>query len=129
LFKGMQLGDSAMARTAFAREVTLATAFRNKEGSPVLGRESSVDDFLKAIGSPHPETWNEEIWGVEIKVDDDFAQVWCNYAFYVGKKFSHCGVDAFQLHKGKDGWKIFHLSDTRRGEPCNVPQEISAKYK
>ena len=58
----------------------------------------------------------------------DFAQVWCDYAFYIGNTFSHCGVDAFQLHKQKDGWKIFHLADTRRTENCTIPKSIQQKH-
>lgn len=129
LFKGMHLGDSAMVRTTFHKNVTLATALRNRENVPVLRRETSIDAFLKAIGSPHPEPWNEEIWDVEVKVDGDFAQVWCDYAFYVGKNFSHCGIDSFHLHKGADGWKIFHLADTRKTTDCQIPKDIVEKYK
>ena len=129
LFTGMQKGDSAMVHSAFAKEVTMATAFRDKNNNPVLEHENSIAGFLKAVGTPHPEVWYEEIWNVSVKIDGDFAQGWCDYAFYLGNKFSHCGIDAFELHKGKDGWKIFHLADTRRREGCNIPQEIQDKHK
>ncbi|MBI5914693.1 MAG: nuclear transport factor 2 family protein [Bacteroidetes bacterium] len=33
---------------------------------------------------------------------------------------SHCGVDAFQLFKGENGWKITQISDTRRRENCQT---------
>ncbi|MFZ6009426.1 MAG: nuclear transport factor 2 family protein [Bacteroidota bacterium] len=129
LFKGMQAGDSAMVHSVFNQDITMATVTRNKENAPVLFRESSLAGFLKAVGTPHKEVWYEEIWGLKILVDGDFAQAWCDYAFYIDKNFSHCGVDAFQLHKGKDGWKIFHLADTRRKTGCNIPQEIQDKHK
>ncbi|MDH4059047.1 MAG: nuclear transport factor 2 family protein [Cyclobacteriaceae bacterium] len=129
LFKGMQLGDSAMVHSTFHNNVSMATAYRNKENNAMLRRESSIGDFLKAVGTPHPETWNEEIWDVEVKIDGDFAQFWCKYAFYVGTEFSHCGIDSFHLHKGSNGWKIFHLADTRRSDQCNIPKEVSEKYK
>lgn len=129
LFTGMEKGDSAMVRASFAKEVTMATVRKDKENNPLLTRESSLDGFLKAVGTPHPETWYEEIWNVKVQIDGDFAQVWCDYAFYVGKKFSHCGVDAFHLHRGKQGWKIFHLADTRRATGCEIPEEIQGKHK
>lgn len=129
LFEGMQKGDSAIVRSTFAAEVTMATARRNKENKDVLVRESSIDGFLKAVGTPHPDVWYEEIWNIKVQQDDRFAQVWCDYAFYVGNKFSHCGVDAFHLYKGEDGWKIFHLADTRRSNPCTIPTEIQNKHK
>lgn len=129
LFMGMHLGDSAMVHSTFHQTVTMATAFRNRDGVPMLRRESSIADFLKAVGTPHAEPWTEEIWEVEIKIDGDFAQAWCNFAFYVGKKFSHCGIDSFHFHKGVEGWKIFHLADTRHSDNCKIPTSISEKYK
>ena len=29
----------------------------------------------------------------------------------------------------KEGWKIFHLADTRRKENCSIPADIQAKHK
>ena len=129
LFKGMQLGDSVMVHAVFAKEATGATAFRDKENKPVLSIENSFADFFKAIGSPHKETWYEEIWNLEIKIDDDLAQCWCQYAFYLDNKYSHCGVDAFYLHKEDSEWKIFYLVDTRRKDNCLIPQGIIDKHK
>jgi len=129
LFKGMQLGDSAMVRSVFHKEVTMATVFRNRENVPMLRRESSIEDFVKSVGTPRADALNEEIWGLTVQLDGDFAQAWCDYAFYIGKKFSHCGVDAFQFYKTDVGWKIFHLADTRRTTNCTIPTNISDKYK
>lgn len=129
LFKAMELGDSAMLRSAFHNHVTLGTIVQDKNGNTVLRPESSIDQFAKAVGTPHNEVWHEEIWDVKVQLDGNFAALWCDYAFYAGKTFSHCGVDAFQLIKGKDGWKIFHLADTRRKTGCNVPKEIADRYK
>lgn len=129
LFKGMYNADSTMVRSVFAKEVTMATAFRDKEGNPVLRREYSINDFVKQIGKKPAEPYSEEIWNLKIQIDGDFAQAWCDYGFYVGNKFSHCGVDAFQLHKSKEGWKIFHLADTRRSEGCTIPDDIQKKHK
>ncbi len=128
LFTGMEKGDSALVHAAFAKEVTMVTVTRDKENKPVLVRQNSLEGFLKAVGTPHPEVWHEEIWNIKIQRDGDFAQVWCDYAFYVGKKFSHCGVNAFHLHNGKEGWRIFHLADTRKKEGCIIPEEISRRY-
>jgi hypothetical protein len=129
LFKGMEKGDSALVHSTFGREITMATIARDKAGNPVIHHESSLDGFLKAVGTPHPEVWYEEIWNLKIQIDGDFAQAWCDYGFYIGKTFSHCGVDAFHMHKGKDGWKIFHLADTRRKTGCDVPKKIQDKHK
>ena len=129
LFIGMKLGDSAMVHSSFTKQISMATV-SVKEGKPVISHESSLDGFLKAVGTIHGDVWNEVIWDTQIQVDGNMAQAWAPYAFYVGNKFSHCGVDAFQLFKGTDGnWKIFHLSDTRQKEGCNVPKKITDQFK
>lgn len=128
LFTAMNKADSAMLRSVFASEVTMATAMRNKEGKPVLRREYSIHDFVKSVGTAQPGSLTEEIWNIKIQIDGEFAQAWCDYAFYYNHKFFHCGVDAFQLYKGENGWKIFHLADTRKKEGCKVPDEIQKKH-
>jgi Putative lumazine-binding len=129
LFTGMNLGDSALVRSAFAKEVTMATVTIDKSGSLVVRRESSLSGFLKAVGTPHADPWSEPIWDAKIEVDGNFAQVWASYAFFVGKRFSHCGVDAFQLAKYGSEWKIIHLADTRHTTGCTVPDSIRDQFK
>jgi hypothetical protein len=128
LFNGMKKGDSTMVKETFAYEVSMATSFRNKAGDPVITHENSIQEFLNAVGTPHKQVWFEEYWDLSIKIDGDFASAWCDYAFYLDNTFSHCGVDAFHLHKGKDGWKIFHLTDTRRKDGCVIPDAIRKKH-
>ena len=119
-----------MLHNAFSKEVTMASIGTDKNGKPNIRRESSLDGFLKSVGTPHAEVYHEMIWDEKILVDGNFAQVWTSYAFYLGKKFSHCGVDAFHLVKGEDGsWKIFHLADTRQKEGCKVPSKISKQFQ
>jgi hypothetical protein len=129
LFTGMYKGDSAMVRSVFTKEVTMATATFDKQGNPVFMREYSISDFLKSVATPRPEPVSEEIWNLSIQVDGNFAQAWCDYGLYVGKRFIHCGVDAFHLFKTTEGWKIFHLADTRRKENCDIPEDIRKKHQ
>ena len=129
LFAAMKKGDSAMARKVFHPVAKLYSVYHDKTGQPVLKGDAS-DGFLKAIGTPHKEVWNELIWSPKIEIDGNFAQVWVPYGFYVDKTFSHCGVDAFQLFKNAEGqWKIFHLADTRQKEGCVIPKEVSAQLE
>lgn len=129
LFTGMNLGDSAMVHQTFASQVSLTSLSVSKEGKSVVVTEGP-ERFLKAVGTPHEATWSEPIWDVKVNIDRNFAQVWAQYAFYVGKTFSHCGVDAFHLAKQDDGqWKIFHLADTRSKQGCTIPPTVSAMFK
>jgi hypothetical protein len=125
----MREGDSTKVHSVFASRIAMATVSRNKAGITILTQDGSLDAFLKAVGTPHTEALTEEIWNVKIQIDGNLAQAWCDYAFYIGHTFSHCGVDAFQLFKDDAGWKIFHLADTRRKTPCQVPVEIQSKHK
>ena len=63
-----------------------------------------------------------EVWAnafdPEVRIDGGLATVWAEYTFRVNDTISHCGVDAFQLVRTGDGWKILFVSDTRRTTGC-----------
>jgi hypothetical protein len=84
-----------------------------KDGSTALAVENA-DDFIKTVGTPHKGVWDERIVITDLKIDGDLASVWAPYKFYLDDKFSHCGVDVFQLMKTAAGWKIIYIVDTRR---------------
>jgi hypothetical protein len=117
LFSGMRTNDTALIRSAFSQHAILQTIVRNKEGKAVVISEA-VDSFLISISHPHKEIYDERISYDAIRIDGDLAMVWAPYKFYVGEKFSHCGVDSFQLIKENGMWKILYLVDTRRKQPC-----------
>ncbi len=118
LFDGMREGDSAKVHTVFYDHVRMFTSFRTKQGETKL-KEGGLTSFLQAVGNGHKEIWDERIFDTFIKIDGNLAQVWTGYSFFVDKKLSHCGVDAFQLVKDKYGvWKIINLIDTRRQTEC-----------
>ncbi len=117
LFDGMRAGDSAMVRSTFHPTMTTASIFVNRQGEPVI-RTGMPDDFVKAVGTPHDKEWDERIWDPVVHIDGRMATAWTPYAFYLGGDLSHCGVNAFQLFDGNDGWKIIRITDTRRREGC-----------
>ena len=119
MFDAMRAGDSAAMRAVLDPTATGASVVV-REGVPTLTREASLDGFVQAVGTPHEEVWDERIWDSEVRVDGNLATAWMKYAFYAGEQLSHCGVDAFQLFKGEDGWKVFHIADTRRREGCET---------
>lgn len=120
LFDGMRAGDSAMVHSVFSDDVRMFTSAKNKEGELIL-REGNLQSFLNAVGTPHEEVWDEKIWNTRVNVEMGVAQVWTDYAFYVGDEFSHCGIDAFQL-VDDGGWKILQLIDTRKKMNCEKPK-------
>lgn len=97
----------------------MITSYKNKEGEEIV-KDEQLNNFLTVIGSKAKDApdWNEKLLTTEIKIDGGIAQVWTEYSFFVGNKFSHCGVNAFQLMRENSQWKIIHIMDTRRKENC-----------
>jgi hypothetical protein len=119
LFDGMRNADTLMLRKAFATQNTMQTIVKTKDGKFAVKTES-VNNFIKSIGLPHQEKYDERIVFTKILIDANLASVWTDYKFYLGDKFSHCGVNSFQLFKGEDGWKIIYIIDTRRKDGCSL---------
>lgn len=118
LFDAMRRADSAAARSLFHPDARLSGPV-SREGRTEL-RNTPVDAFVEAIGGAEAE-WDERISDLRIRVDGDLATAWMDYVFYHGGERSHCGVNAFQLYRSPEGWKIFQVSDTRRREGCPGP--------
>ncbi len=117
LFDGMRAGDSSMVHSVFMDDVRMFSSTLAEDGTSSL-RAGSLNSFLKAVGSPHDAVWDENIWNLRIDIDDHLAHAWMDYTFYAGDQLSHCGVNAMQLVKNDDSWKIIHLIDTRKKEGC-----------
>lgn len=117
MFDGMRAADSAMVASAFVKDAPMHTVYTNQAGE-VVRAIGSLDQFLNAVGTPHEEVWDEHILSYNVQIDGDLASVWTPYKFYLGKRFSHCGVNSFQMAKLAEEWKIIYIVDTRRGNDC-----------
>jgi hypothetical protein len=118
LFEGMRAGDSTAVRSVFHPDARMLSV-GVRDGQPAL-MQGNVEEFVRAIGTPHEDVWDERVWDVEIRIDGNLAAAWMDYAFYLGDEFSHCGVNAFHLFHGPEGWKIIGITDTRRKDGCEV---------
>jgi len=116
LFDGMRAGDSAVVRSVFHPRALLSTALV-RQGVAVVETEG-IEGFIAAVGAPHAEVWDERTRNEQVLLDGTLASVWLEYSFYAGTRFSHCGVDAFQLAREGASWKIVALADTRRRTGC-----------
>lgn len=122
LFEGMREGDSAMVASTLHSDIHMITSYTDGNGTPHMA-QGSASTFLHAVGTPHEEVWDERISNVELHIDDNLAQAWMDYSFYIGDTFSHCGVNAIHLVRSESGWKIIQLADTRRSDKCKVQEE------
>ncbi len=117
LFDGMRAGDSAMVRSVFHPKARMISA-GSRTGPMVVRVEESPDGFVKAVGSPHPQRWDERTSNEKFFVDGPVAVVWADYTFHLGDKFSHCGIDHFLLVQEAGKWLVMELADTERREGC-----------
>jgi len=117
LFDGMRAHDSTAIRATLHPDARLLST-SEKDGRPTVEAEA-IDDFLAAVAGS-TQALDERIHDPEVRVDQGLASVWTAYDFYLDGTFSHCGVDAFQLARTADGWKIVQIMDTRRKEGCGA---------
>lgn len=123
LFDGMRQSDSTLVKPLFVRGATLASIIVGKDNK-VSKQQSGAQRFIKAIGQPKDQVWNEIIWSYDIKIDGPMASAWTEYSFYIDDKLSHCGVNVFELINLAEGWKISQITDTRRVKAC-ITKEVS----
>ena len=68
-------------------------------------RSFSNEEYFAQLQSSK-QAMQERMWNPEVRVHGLIATVWTPYDFWIDGKFSHCGIDAFDLVKTEEGWKI-----------------------
>ena len=115
LWDGMKARDTAMVRSVFDTAATLSRVV-NRGGVASI-QYTPISGFIEALGRSNDQ-WNETMYSPEVRIDGPLATVWTEYDFHLGTRFSHCGVDAFQLLKTSAGWKVIAIADTAKREGC-----------
>jgi hypothetical protein len=77
-------------------------AMRNGKAEPGA---LSNEEYLAQLQASK-QTMRERIWNPEVRIHGRIATVWAPYDFWIDGKYSHCGVDAFDLIKTDAGWKL-----------------------
>lgn len=114
LFDGMRTSDSVKINHAFSKTAILQTIKKNGEV-----KNENVKAFIASISKVQKGALDERITFSNILIDGSLASVWTPYEFYYQGKFSHCGVNSFQLVKTDNVWKIQYIIDTRRQDNCS----------
>ncbi len=117
LFIAMKTSDTVLLKNSFAEGAILQTIASDKSRKVVVKNEA-VNAFATSISKLIKGDADEQIIFEMIKTDGPLAIVWTPYKFYFKGKFSHCGVNSFQLIRINSEWKIQYLIDTRRKSPC-----------
>jgi hypothetical protein len=117
LFAAMKGASATMLKETFADSAVLQTIRRKQDGTFFV-QDEKVSDFVEQIGKAKKDSLDERITFETLKIDGPLAIAWTPYKFYYAGKFSHCGVNSFQLVKINGRWKIQFLIDTRRRQGC-----------
>lgn len=117
LFTAMKNADAVLLKSVFADSAILQTITRNKEGKTEV-KTDEVSGFIDFVSKQVKDAADERISFDVIRIDGPLAIVWTPYKFYFNGKFSHCGVNSFQLVRFNGNWKIQYLIDTRRRAGC-----------
>ena len=98
LFEGMKNADASLVSASFSDSAILQTIGRGKEGQVII-RNEQVKSFADFVSKQKKGAADERISFETIRIDGPLAVVWTPYKFYYEGKFSHCGVNSFQLSR------------------------------
>ncbi len=79
---------------------------------------------IEMVGADGETFFSDRAWDVEVRIDGPLATAWMPYGFWLRGAFSHCGIDAFQLVRTGDEWRILQLTYTARTERCEIPEGV-----
>ena len=117
LFTAMKTADGEILAACFTNNAILQTIANDKTGK-LFVRHETADGFISQIKKLPKDSADERITFDVIKTDGPLATAWTPYRFYYAGKFSHCGVNSFQLVRLEGIWKIQYIIDTRRRTDC-----------
>ena len=111
-FDGMAAHDAARVSATLTPDARVLLANSEKILLNVTGEE-----FAQRV-TAYKEEVLERMRNPKVQVRGRVASVWAEYEFLTGGKFSHCGIDGFQLVKTEAGWRIFSIVSTIEKEGC-----------
>lgn len=121
LFDGMRSKDEALLRRVWHPAARLLTAPAAADSEL---RETPIDRFIEGVLGSAAEL-DEVIFDVVVQVNGGLASVWAPYNLFVDGSFQHCGVDAVQLVRTLEGWRITQLTDTRTQDGCDPDRRVN----
>ena len=116
LFDAMAARDTVAAALAVIDDVSLVSTAETVDG-PVVNKMDRAT-FFASIASPS-NSMLERMWDATVRVHGGIATVWTPYDFHRNGEFSHCGIDAANLVRTKDGWRIASLVWTAEPTGCS----------
>lgn len=114
---GINARDTSIARASLVPG-TQFVSWRGDTTAVARVRVQVDSSFVRLLGDPKTPPLLERIWNPTVLIRGTMATVWAPYDFHIAGKFSHCGVDVFQLVRLAEGWKVAALSYTVEPTGC-----------
>jgi hypothetical protein len=115
-FDSMEKADAELAKKVLVPDARFYSA--SERDGKVTVRPSTGEAFVSGFSNPNRAKALERMWDPEVRVHGPIAQLWTRYDFHSNGTFSHCGIDAFNLVKMDDGWKIASATWTVERTGC-----------
>ena len=117
-FLAINTSDAELTRQLVLPDAMNYTVGENQDGQWQL--RSIPQTYYLDQSNYGPEKITERYWSPTLLIDNHIAVFWAPYDFYIDGEFSHCGIDAFDLVKVDDTWKIGNASWTRQKIGCTL---------
>lgn len=113
-FAALERRDSA---ALLAEVVPEGRATANLLGANRRVVSRSWPEFATGL-SRGTERLTERLIDPHVHVEGDIAMIWSRYEFEIDGRFSHCGIDHFDLVRQDGRWRILNLTWTQQTEGC-----------
>ncbi|HUA63726.1 MAG TPA: nuclear transport factor 2 family protein [Verrucomicrobiae bacterium] len=113
VFDGMASNDAAKILGAMTSDARLYGVRAN--GAAYSTAADQWANRLAAVKSKFDEHFTKP---PAVSIHGAIAHVWGEYEFLRDGKFTHCGVDSFNLLKTADGWRVAAIFDTEETTGC-----------
>jgi tetratricopeptide (TPR) repeat protein len=114
VFDAIGSGDAELGAAVLTENATFTGTTETPDG--VTHNAMGRDAFLEMIQGRTDML--ERMWEPTVMVHGTVAVVWTRYDFHIGGEFSHCGVDAFNLVRNDEGWRVASIVWTVERTGC-----------
>lgn len=114
LFDAMARRDTTAARALLAPGSRFISM---RLGSTTAVRHQTDTAFLRSLATGQSRML-ERMWNPQVRTHGPLAEVWTPYDFHVDGRFTHCGVDSFNLMRMASGWQLVTIVYTVEQTGC-----------
>jgi hypothetical protein len=114
MFAALAALDSA---ALLAEVVPEGRATANLLGPDRLVRSAAWPSFAARLAEGHGRL-AERLIDPHVHIEGDIAMIWSRYEFEIDGRFSHCGIDHFDLVRQDGRWRVLNLTWTQQAQGC-----------